>query len=118
MRPKLRPRRIPQTRVTHIATTFFLVEVAEAEGFEPPVPLGTLAFKTQGNRVMQCAPGCLPARFFQDVCRTVQRMAVGCYTTATAPQLHGSQSRSGYGPARAGLGGLAAGPVLVLAESV
>src|SRR4051794_9862785 len=34
---------------------------AEAEGFEPPVPLGTLAFKTQGNRVVQCAPSCLPA---------------------------------------------------------
>ena len=27
-------------------TNFFLFEVAEREGFEPPVPLGTVVFKT------------------------------------------------------------------------
>ena len=91
---------------------------AEAEGFEPPVPLSTLAFKAQGNRVLECVPGCLSASF---LLRRVpncgacgSRLLHGCYTS----WLHGNQSRSGYGPAREGLGGLAAGPVLVLAESL
>ena len=29
-----------------VQTNFFLFEVAEREGFEPPVPLGTVVFKT------------------------------------------------------------------------
>jgi len=37
-------------------------EAAEAEGFEPPVPLGALAFKSWADRVPQCAPGVLPRK--------------------------------------------------------
>src|SRR5947209_14895899 len=90
MRPKLRPGRILQSRVTHIATTFLLAGVAEAEGFEPPVPLGTLAFKAQGNRVLECAPSCPPASSLlkrEPNCATCgSRLLHGCYTAVAARQ--------------------------------
>src|SRR5690242_3674123 len=63
---------------------------AEAEGFEPPVPLSTLAFKTQGNRVLECAPSCLPASF---LLRCVpkhagygSRLLHDCYTAVAVRQ--------------------------------
>ena len=34
------------TKKKEVQTNFFLFEVAEREGFEPPVPLGTVVFKT------------------------------------------------------------------------
>ena len=35
-----------QQKKKEVQTNFFLLEVAEREGFEPPVPLGTTVFKT------------------------------------------------------------------------
>ena len=35
-----------QQKKKEVQTNFFLFEVAEREGFEPPVPLGTVVFKT------------------------------------------------------------------------
>jgi hypothetical protein len=45
LRPKLRPPRTPQNPREQVERLFPLVNFAEAEGFEPPVPFGTLAFK-------------------------------------------------------------------------
>ena len=54
---------------------------AEAEGFEPPVPLGTLAFKSQGSCVSGYVPGCRPAEF-----RTIRLARCG---TDSSRLLHG-----------------------------
>ena len=35
-----------KTKKKEVQANFFLFEVAEREGFEPPVPLGTVVFKT------------------------------------------------------------------------
>lgn len=41
-----------------VRTAFVLVRVAEAEGFEPPVPLGTLAFKASALDRSATLPEC------------------------------------------------------------
>src|SRR6478672_13739945 len=70
-------------------SAFWLVRLAEAEGFEPPVPLGTLAFKSQGSRVSGYVPGCRAAGF--RAIRLAQRGAHssrllhGCYTPTPSP---------------------------------
>lgn len=45
MRPQMRPGAILPTSGTRAGSAFALVNVAEAEGFEPPDPLRSLAFK-------------------------------------------------------------------------
>jgi len=107
---------------------FLLLRLAEAEGFEPPVPLGTLAFKSQGSRVPGYVPGCRPAasraiRLAQCGARS-SRLLHSCYTPTPkssalrrCPEPHTvARLVVAGGPARTPLDRLAMGPGAVLAE--
>ena len=87
-------------RTCQASRPYVLVRTAEAEGFEPPVPLGTLAFKSQGNRVPGYVPGCRPAGF--RAIRLAQRGA------DSSRLLHGCYTRI---PGVVGLAGLSKPPV-------
>jgi hypothetical protein len=113
-----------------VRAVFVLVNGGEAEGFEPPVPFGTLAFKSQGNHVPGYVPGCRPAGFrairLAPCGADSSRLLHRCYTPTSSPSVlrrrpkrgHGGPPRGRWRPAKAPVDRLAMGPGAVLTEPV
>jgi hypothetical protein len=108
MRPQMRPGPISAPPATRAETAFALVDVAEAEGFEPPVPLGTLAFKASALGRSATLPHTSLASRFGSLASAGRRDGIPAWTSIPMPSSNPRRSPViGGVVGGAGLAGLA-----------